>query len=245
MTSKQKRGSKEKFVNEQPAPQRTIKEKFKVDQLQKLKARTPKQKAYLQSLASDSVVVCLGPAGTGKTYCAAVFAAAKLASGEFEKIILTRPNVPTGRSIGFFPGTIDEKMAPWLAPLTAVIKETLGHGAYECHMKHGNIEMVPLEVIRGRSWDNAIILVDESQNLSIDEIKAVSTRIGAYSKMVFMGDASQSDLETGTKNALNIFCNIIEKYGIAGTSIIEFGADDVVRSDICAALVSAFYREGV
>lgn len=224
---------------------RVVKEKFKNDPLDNLKPRTQKQKTYLNALSQDSVVICLGPAGTGKTYCAAVYAAAKLATGEFEKIILTRPNVPTGRSIGFFPGTIDDKMAPWLAPLTAVIKEVLGGGAYDCHLKNGNIEMVPLEVIRGRSWDNAIILVDESQNLSIDEIKAVSTRIGAYSKMIFMGDASQTDLEKGKANALHVFCNIIEKYAIPNTSIIEFTHEDVVRSDICAALVSAFYREGV
>lgn len=224
---------------------RVVKEKFLNDPLSHLKARTPKQAIYLEALKNDSVVVCIGPAGTGKTYCAAVHAASRLASGAIDKIILTRPNVPTGKSIGFFPGTINEKMAPWLAPLTSVIKDVLGSGAYECHTKHGNIEMVPLEVIRGRSWDDAIILVDESQNLSIEEIKAVSTRIGTGSKMIFMGDASQSDLQNGKHNALNVFCDILEKYAIPNVSIVEFTHEDVVRSDICAALVSAFYRAGV
>ena len=224
---------------------RVVKEKFKNDPSDNLKPRTQKQKTYLNALTQDSVVICLGPAGTGKTYCAAVYAAAKLATGEFEKIILTRPNVPTGRSIGFFPGTIDDKMAPWLAPLTAVIKEVLGCGAYDCHLKNGNIEMVPLEVIRGRSWDNAIILVDEASNLSMAELKVISTRIGKYSKVVFMGDVSQSDIDTSIKNPLNVFCDLIEKHGIRNTSIIEFHIDDVIRSDICSDFVVAFHKEGL
>lgn len=224
---------------------RQVKPQHKKDLSNTLVPRTPKQKTYIQSLIHDCVVICLGPAGTGKTYCAAVYAAMQLHLGEVNKLIVTRPNVPTGRSIGFFPGTIEEKMAPWVAPITSVLKETLGSGEYECHIKHGNIEMVPLEVIRGRSWDDAIILIDESQNLTMDELKAVSTRIGRNSRMIFMGDASQSDLANGKDNALHKFCDIIEKYAVPQTSIIEFTHEDVVRSDICAALVSAFYREGL
>lgn len=221
--------------------------KFNQDQGRKfiIQPRSHKQKDYLRALNEEAVVIALGPAGTGKTFCAAAWAGQQLTRNNIEKIILTRANVPTGKSIGYFPGTIEEKLEPWLAPVTSIIKDVIGKGAYECQIKKGNIEMIPLETIRGRSWDNTIILVDEAQNLTIEEIKAVSTRIGEGSRMVFMGDASQSDLKNGKENALNKFCDLVEKYSIDGTRIIEFGVDDIVRSDICAALVEAFYKEGI
>ena len=234
-----------KRISKEEPESRTVKEKFKEAKREwNLKPRNEMQSHYLNALKTNSVVVCLGPAGTGKTFMAAVHAANEFLMERIEKIVLTRPNVGVGRSNGFFPGTIEEKMSPWLVPLTSIIKMVIGPGAFECAVKKGNIEMVPLEVIRGRSFDNTIILVDESQNLTLEEIKAISTRIGQKSLMVFMGDASQSDLETRGK-ALKTFCDILEKYDIADTYIIEFGVEDIVRSDICAKLVSAFYQEGI
>lgn len=228
---------------------RTIKQQHKKDIEKLLEPKTQVQSEYINALKTNSVIVCTGPAGTGKTFCAAAYAAIELHHGNIEKIIVTRPNVGTGKSVGFFPGTIEEKMAPWVAPITSVIKKILGDGEYECHVKHKNIETPPLEVIRGSSWDYSIILVDESQNLTREELKLLSTRIGKHSKLILMGDISQSDnaleMFSGASNPLDEFCDLIEKHDIHGAYIIEFDIDDVVRSDICAAFVRAYYKENL
>jgi len=225
--------------------ERVIKEKFQDEKREfYIKPRNEVQSHYLNALKTVSVVICLGPAGTGKTFMAAAYAANELVHNRIDKVILTRSNIPVGKSVGFFPGTIDDKMGPWLAPLTSNMKLVMGPGAFDCALKKGNIEMVPLEVIRGRSWDNAVILVDEAQNLTIEELKVISTRIGQKSLMVFMADASQSDLFDGS-SGLGKFCDIIYKYEIINTSIVEFGPDDCVRSDICGAFIKAFYKEGL
>ena len=231
--------------NKNKSEERVVRNKFKDEKKEYyLKARNETQSKYLNALKTNAVVICLGPAGTGKTFLASAYAANELVQNRIDKIILTRSNIPVGKSVGFFPGTVDDKMEPWLAPLTSVMKIVMGPGAFDCALKKGNIEMVPLEVIRGRSWDNSIILVDEAQNLTIEEIKAISTRIGLKSLMVFSGDATKSDLQKN-QQALDQFCDIIEKYNISDTAIVEFGIEDIVRSDICAALVKAFYQENI
>ena len=224
---------------------RNRKDKFPDDQGRSfnLLPKTEKQQSYLNALNDDSVILSLGPAGTGKTYVAAAYAAKELVNGNIDKIILTRPNIPTGRSIGAFPGTIDEKMEPWLAAMLSIIKDVMGNEPFICNRKNENIELIPLEVIRGRSWDNSIILADEAQNYSIEELKAITTRIGQDSKLIFMGDVSQSDIKNGENNALHQLMKIVEKHNIPSTTIIEFGLDDIVRSDICAAFVKAFFKE--
>jgi len=227
---------------------REVRQKHKRDIDQALAPKTQVQSEYINALKTNSVVVCTGPAGTGKTFCAAAYAAIELHHGNIEKIIVTRPNVGTGKSIGFFPGTIEEKMAPWCAPITSVIKKILGEGEYECHIKHKNIETVPLEVIRGSSWDDAIVLVDESQNLTAEELKMMSTRIGKHCTLVLMGDVTQADCPGaafGFTNPLDDFISLIERYDIPGADIVEFDIDDVVRSDICGHFVRAYYKEGL
>jgi len=225
---------------------RAVKQQHKKDLDNLLAPKTQVQSEYINVLKTNSVIVCTGPAGTGKTFCAAAYAAIELHHGRIEKIIVTRPNVGTGKSIGFFPGTIEEKMAPWVAPVTSVIKKILGEGEYECHTKHKNIEVVPLEVIRGSSWDYSIILVDESQNLTTEEIKCLATRIGKNCKLVFMGDITQADSANAfLPNPLDEFCSLIERHDIKGADIVEFGIDDVVRSDICGQFVRAYYKDGV
>lgn len=225
---------------------RTVNKQHKRDIDKLLEPKTQVQSEYINALKTNSVVVCTGPAGTGKTFCAAAYAAIELHHGNIEKIIVTRPNVGTGKSIGFFPGTIEEKMAPWVAPITSVIKKIIGEGEYDCHIKHKNIETVPLEVIRGSSWDDSIILVDESQNLTAEELKLLATRIGRHCKLILMGDVSQSDVSVfGLPNPLDEFCSLIERHDIQGADIVEFDIDDVVRSDICGAFVRAYYRDGL
>ena len=128
------------------------------------KALNPTQEAYLDALRTCPQVIVLGPAGTGKTWMAATHAADLLRNRQIDKIILTRPNVPCGRSLGYFPGTLEAKFAPWAAPVIEAIKERIGKAAYEIALKHGDIELVPFEVMRGRSWKNAFVLLDEAQN---------------------------------------------------------------------------------
>lgn len=207
-----------------------------------LTAKTPRQDEYIKALRKYPQVIVTGVAGTGKTYIASVHAASQYIKGGVNKIVLTRPNVASGRSLGHFPGTLEEKMAPWTIPFTDVIKEVLGKDVYDCAMKNGNIDIVPFEVMRGRTFKDAIVILDEAQNCSLHELKMFLTRIGDGSQVVLNGDIKQSDLraESGLKTLLNI----IKKQDIP-VPTIEFTVEDIVRSDICALWVKAFDAEGL
>lgn len=195
------------------------------------------QEAYLDALRSSPQVIVLGPAGTGKTWIAATYAADLYRNRQIDKIILTRPNVPCGRSLGYFPGTLEDKFAPWAAPVVEAIKERIGKAAYEIALKNGTIEMVPFEVMRGRSWKNAFILLDEAQNTTLVEIKTFLTRIGEDSTVVINGDVSQCDLEQGS--GLRKIIHLI-KSQMLPVPVIEFSRDEIVRSGVCAMWVRAF-----
>jgi phosphate starvation-inducible PhoH-like protein len=212
--------------------------KFEAERvLPPIKALNPTQAAYLHALHTSSQVIVLGPAGTGKTWMAATYAADLFRNGAIDKIILTRPNVPCGRSLGFFPGTLEDKFAPWAVPVTDAIKERIGRAAYEIALKKGDIELVPFEVMRGRSWSNAFVLLDEAQNSSPAEIKTFLTRIGEGCTVVINGDISQCDLDRGS--GLSTVLHLIKSQGI-DVPVIEFGRDDIVRSGVCAMWVRAF-----
>lgn len=202
-----------------------------------IKPLNPTQATYLDALRSSPQVFVLGPAGTGKTWIAATHAADLFRNGFIDKIILTRPNVPCGRSLGFFPGTLEEKFAPWAAPIVEAIKERIGTAAFEIALKKGDIEMVPFEVMRGRSWKNAFILFDEAQNSTPAEIKMFLTRIGEDCTVVINGDVNQCDLNerSGLRTVLHLI-----KSQMLPVPVVEFTRDDIVRSDICAMWVKAF-----
>ncbi|MEP7031802.1 MAG: PhoH family protein [Pseudolabrys sp.] len=202
-----------------------------------MKALNPKQASYLDALRTSSQVIVLGPAGTGKTWIAATHAADLFRNRAIDKIILTRPNVPCGRSLGYFPGTIEDKFAPWAVPVAEAIKERIGKAAYEIAVKNGNIEMVPFEVMRGRSWKNAFVLFDEAQNSTPAEIKTFLTRIGENCTVVINGDVSQCDLDRGS--GLSTAIHLI-KSQMLPVPLIEFHRDDIVRSGVCAMWVRAF-----
>jgi phosphate starvation-inducible protein PhoH and related proteins len=206
-----------------------------------IQPKNKNQQRLLKAIDEYPIVVTLGAAGVGKTYCAASKVAQLFTTGRYENIILTRSNVPTGRSLGYFPGDITEKLTPWLMPLISVLQKQLGI-KYEYLFNKGVIQLQPLETIRGRSFENSLILIDECQNLTIEEIKAITTRLGENSKMVLMGDATQSDLDKGT-NILK-FCNICNRNNI-DIPIIEFTVDDIVRSDIVGSLVKMFIKENI
>ncbi len=141
-------------------------------------AMNRRQAEYLGHLRTSEQVFVLGPAGTGKTWLAATYAADLYRLKTVNKIILTRPNVPCGRSLGFFPGSMEKKFAPWAVPVTDAIRDRLGEAVYDLAVKNGDIEVVPFEVMRGRTWKEAFVLLDEAQNTSITEMKMFLTRIG-------------------------------------------------------------------
>ncbi|MCJ2130156.1 PhoH family protein [Methylobacterium sp. E-045] len=198
---------------------------------------TVRQAEYLDALAVSKQVIVLGPAGTGKTYIAGTRAADQLRQRRIAKVIITRPNVPSGRSLGFFPGSLEEKIAPWVAPLTETMKERMGDAAYEIAMKTGDIEVVPFEVMRGRTFKNCLVILDEAQNTTTAEIKMFLTRIGDDCQVIINGDVSQTDLRetSGLRTVIHLV-----KSRMMQVPIVEFTLDDIVRSGICAEWVRAF-----
>ena len=215
-----------------------IKKKFEAERTPPpILALTLKQAEYLGHLRTKEQVFVLGPAGTGKTWMAATYAADLYRSQSIKKIIVPRPNVPCGRSLGFFPGSLEEKFAPWAVPITDAIRDRLGAAVYDVAVKNGDIEVVPFEVMRGRSWKNSFILLDEAQNTTIAEIKMFLTRIGEDCLTVINGDIMQCDLErdSGLRKAIELV-----RQRDLPVPIVEFSLDDIVRSGICAIWVRAF-----
>lgn len=200
-------------------------------------ALTDKQAEYLGHLRASEQIFVLGPAGTGKTWMAATYAADLYRNNTMKRIIITRPNVPCGRSLGFFPGSLEDKFSHWAIPITDAIRARLGNGPYDIAVKRGDIEVVPFEVMRGRSWKNSFILLDEAQNTTITEIKMFLTRIGEDCVTVINGDIQQCDLQndSGLKKAIEMINRL--KLPVP---IIEFSIDDIVRSGICAMWARAF-----
>ena len=202
-----------------------------------IRALNPRQSEYLAALGSSQQVVVIGPAGTGKTWIAATHAADLYRKGRISRIVLTRPNVPCGRSLGFFPGSLEQKFAPWATPVVDAIKERIGAPAYEIALKNGDIEMAPFEVMRGRTFKNAFVLLDEAQNTTVSEIKTFLTRVGEDCLTVVNGDVSQCDLRESS--GLRAIIDLIRSRTLP-VPVIEFTMDDIVRSGVCGMWVRAF-----
>ena len=200
-----------------------------------------KQKLYIDALKhSDQTIVC-GYSGTGKTFIAATMAANMYLTKQVDKIVLTRPNVSVGKDLGYFPGDINEKFGPWAAPVLDVLKERL-QGALETGIKNGNIELAPMSVMRGRSFRNAFVILDEAQNTTIAEMKMFLTRIGEGSKVVINGDVKQSDIKE--QSGLSKIIHLAKKYHM-DIPVIEFGIDDIVRSDISKQRIVSFESDNL
>jgi phosphate starvation-inducible PhoH-like protein len=204
--------------------------------------RTDKQHFFLSALKSNSQVLVLGPAGTGKTYVTATYAADLYTLKEIDKIVITRPHVAVGKDIGFLPGTLEEKTYPWALPVLDVLEKHWGKGMLETAIKNGNVEMAPLALMRGRSFENSFIIVDEAQNITVHELKMLLTRVGEGSTIVLNGDVQQSDLN-GTHGLTKII-HLAKKHMLP-VPVVEFGVDDIIRSDICAQWVKVFMKEGL
>ena len=202
--------------------------------------KTQKQGELLKALRESRQVFILGPAGTGKTYVTATYAADLYTTKEIDKIVITRPHVAVGKELGFLKGDLTEKTMPWALPVLDVLEKHLGKGAVETGIKNGNIEMAPLALMRGRSFDNAFIIVDETQNITTHELKMLLTRVGEGTTIVLNGDVQQSDLKEA--DGLTKVIHIAKKHMLP-VPIIEFGVEDIVRSDITAMWVKAFLNE--
>lgn len=200
------------------------------------------QKSYINALKNHKQVIVVGPSGTGKTFCAATHAANLYLTKAIQKIIITRPAVSVGKSLGALPGTLEEKFGPWLSPVLSVLEEQLGKGVVETGIKNGNIVMAPLEYMRGSSFKNSFVLLDEGQNLDIAQFKMLVTRIGENCTLVINGDIKQSDIKE--QSGLSKAIHLVKKYGM-DAAIVEFGIEDIVRSDICKAWIQAFYEENL
>lgn len=204
-------------------------------------AKTENQKKLLKSFEENIISVASGDAGSGKSYLAGHWAAQQLRLGKTEKVIITRPYVTMGRSTGLWPGTVEEKLKFFLLPILNNIADQLGTTA-DYELKKGNVQIHPLEAIRGMSFENCIVIVEEFQNTTPEEVKSIVTRLGDNTKLLITCDKKQSDIK-GYSGAQYLE-DIVDKYNIGDVGIINFTHHDIVRSGIVKEFVMAFDKEG-
>ena len=204
--------------------------------------KTVNQKRYVDSIRSNTITFGIGPAGTGKTYLAMAMATAALSRRNVNRIILTRPAVEAGERLGFLPGTMMEKVDPYLRPLFDALYDMLDAERVNSYIEKGVIEVAPLAFMRGRSLNDAFIILDEAQNTTPEQMKMFLTRLGFGSKAVVNGDATQVDLPTGQRSGLAIVEEILSD--IDGISFVHLGGKDVVRHEIVQHIVEAYGRFG-
>jgi phosphate starvation-inducible protein PhoH and related proteins len=193
------------------------------------------QETYLRAIHENNIIFGIGSAGTGKTYIAATYAAGELFHRRIRKIILTRPNIETGRGLGFLPGTLEEKYAPYLEPFNEIFSRSLGRGFYEYALKSKDIEPKPLGFMRGTTFDDCIVLLDEAQNATCDEMKMILSRIGKNCKIIISGDQDQSDIDN---SGLEDAAKRLER--IEGIEVVRFMDSDIVRSKLCKDIIMAY-----
>ncbi|KAA0965447.1 PhoH family protein [Sporosarcina sp. ANT_H38] len=206
-----------------------------------IRAKTIGQREYVSAIRSQDLVFCIGPAGTGKTYLAVVLAVLAMKTGSAKRIILTRPAVEAGESLGFLPGDLKEKVDPYLRPLYDALHDVLGAEQTDRLMERGVIEIAPLAYMRGRTLDDAFIILDEAQNTTKAQMKMFLTRLGFGSKMVINGDKTQIDLPRGTESGLIAAESILKKVGAIHFQYLEQG--DVVRHPLVAKIIEAYEQE--
>ena len=203
-----------------------------------VKAKTLGQKQYMEAIRANTVTMGIGPAGTGKTYLAVAAAVAAFRDKQVSRIILTRPAVEAGEKLGFLPGDLQNKIDPYLRPLHDALYEMLGQETTAKHIERGTIEIAPLAYMRGRTLDNAYIILDEAQNTTPAQMKMFLTRIGFGSKVIVTGDASQKDLSPGTQSGLDVAVRVLK--GIEGIAFCSMSSKDVVRHPLVQKIVKAY-----
>ncbi len=203
-----------------------------------IRVKTLGQRHYVNAIKSRDLVFGIGPAGTGKTYLAVVMAVTALKNGTVSKIILTRPAVEAGESLGFLPGDLKEKVDPYLRPLYDALHDILGAEHTLRLIERGTIEIAPLAYMRGRTLDDAFVILDEAQNTTQAQMKMFLTRLGFGSKMIITGDTSQVDLPKGAKSGLVEAENILK--GVSGISFVHLEQADVVRHPLVGRIIEAY-----
>ncbi len=209
-----------------------------------VKAKTVGQQKYIDAIQKSTITIGVGPAGTGKTYLAVACAVAAFRQKTVNKIILTRPAVEAGEKLGFLPGDLHNKVHPYLRPLYDALFEMMGAEAFQRYTERGNIEVAPLAYMRGRTLDDAFIILDEAQNTTSEQMKMFLTRMGMGSKMVITGDITQIDLPEGKKSGLKEAVSVLR--GIDDIDIIMLDHTDVVRHELVSKIIRAYenkYRE--
>lgn len=203
-----------------------------------IRVKTLGQRHYISAIQKKDLVFGIGPAGTGKTYLAVVMAVNALKLGSVKRIILTRPAVEAGESLGFLPGDLKEKVDPYLRPLYDALHDVLGMEHTQRLIERGTIEIAPLAYMRGRTLDDAFVILDEAQNTTPEQMKMFLTRLGFGSKMVITGDITQVDLPKGVKSGLATAKDILTN--VSGLSFVILEQSDVVRHPLVAKIISAY-----
>lgn len=203
-----------------------------------IKVKTMGQWKYIQVIQDNAITIGIGPAGTGKTFLAVAMAIKALKNKEVERIVLTRPAIEAGEKLGFLPGDLQEKVDPYLRPLYDALYEMLGMETFQKYLTKGTIEVAPLAYMRGRTLNDAFIILDEAQNTTREQMKMALTRFGFGSKMVVTGDETQIDLPTGKSSGLTDAAYVLRN--TQGVGIVRFQESDVVRHEIVAAVIRAY-----
>ena len=203
-------------------------------------ARTKHQKQLVKDYATHDLVFALGPAGTGKTYTAIALAVRALQNREVRRLILTRPAVEAGERLGFLPGDLKEKLDPYLQPLYDALGDMIASSKLKELMEEGIIQIAPLAYMRGRTLENAFVILDEAQNTSLGQLKMFLTRMGNNSKFIVTGDMTQIDLPNKEDSGLEKGIKMLGK--IKGIAVINFGVEDIVRHPLVSKIVSAFEK---
>ncbi|MDQ0161300.1 PhoH family protein [Aeribacillus alveayuensis] len=206
-----------------------------------IRVKTLGQRRYIEEIKKKDLVFGIGPAGTGKTFLAVVMAVHALKNGFVKRIILTRPAVEAGENLGFLPGDLKEKVDPYLRPLYDALHEVLGSDHTERLIERGTIEIAPLAYMRGRTLEDAFVILDEAQNTTPAQMKMFLTRLGFGSKMIITGDISQVDLPKGVKSGLAVAKETLSK--IHGISFVYLEQTDVVRHPLVAKIIEAYIRQ--
>lgn len=203
-----------------------------------IKPKTLGQKAYVDAIRKNMIVFGLGPAGTGKTYLAMAMAITAFKNNEVSRIILTRPAIEAGEKLGFLPGDLQSKVDPYLRPLYDALYQIMGAESFAKNMEKGLIEVAPLAYMRGRTLDNAYIILDEAQNTTPAQMKMFLTRIGFGSKVIVTGDSSQKDLPVGAKSGLDVAARVLKN--IDDIAFCTLTSKDVVRHPLVQKIVKAY-----
>ena len=206
-----------------------------------IRAKTIGQREYIQAIRHKDLTFCIGPAGTGKTYLAVVLATQALKNGHVKRIILTRPAVEAGESLGFLPGDLKEKVDPYLRPLYDALHDVLGTEQTTRFLERGTIEIAPLAYMRGRTLDDAFVILDEAQNTTKAQMKMFLTRLGFGSKMVITGDKTQIDLPRGAESGLKVAEKIL--HNVNGIHFQKLEQGDVVRHPLVAKIIQAYEEQ--